>query len=357
MAAPAKKKTLNLALQGGGAHGAFTWGVLDALLEERDLELEAITATSAGSMNAAALISGYVKGGRQGARNALEGFWHAVSQAGDIWGMGRAKASWDAFEKDNPFFKWFGLEDANESAFFALSEAMNWTISPYQSNPLGLNPLRDLLEKSVDCAAIQKCERFKLFVCATNIRTGAARVFENREMTIDALLASAALPFLFRAVEIDGEGYWDGGYMGNPSLWPLFYEAQCRDILLIHINPIFRKSLPRTAYTIQNRLNEITFNASLLKEIRAIAFVKKLIQEDMLRPEYKTQYKDILMHAIRTDEVMRNLSVASKYDTGWAFLKHLRDLGRKAARAWLRKNWAHIGLQSTVDIQKDYLDL
>lgn len=353
----AKKKTLNLALQGGGAHGAFTWGVLDALLEEENLEFEGITATSAGSMNAAALASGYMKSGREGARAALEDFWRAISQTGDVWGAARAKASWNTLEGSNPFVKWFGIDDLDESAMFAMTEALNWTFSPYQLNPLGLNPLRDVLKKTVDCAAIRSCNYFKLFICATNVRTGAAKVFGNGEIGIDALLASAALPFLFQAVEIDGEAYWDGGYMGNPSLWPLFYEAQCRDILLVHINPIVRTELPRRAYAIQNRLNEITFNSSLLKELRAIAFVKKLIAEDMLKAGHKAQYKDILMHAVRSDAVMSDLSVASKYDTSWEFLTRLRALGRKQGRAWLRKNLSHVGVSDTVDLQAEYLNL
>lgn len=353
----AKKKRLNLALQGGGAHGAFTWGVLDALLEEENLEFEGITATSAGSMNAAALATGYMRDGREGARAALEDFWRAISQTGDVWGAARAKASWNAFEGGNPFVKWFGLDDLDESAMFAMAEALNWTFSPYQLNPLGLNPLRDVLKRTIDCRAIESCDCFKLFICATNVRTGTAKVFSNKEVSLDALLASAALPFLFQAVEIDGEAYWDGGYMGNPSLWPLFYEAQCRDILLVHINPIVRTELPRRAYAIQNRLNEITFNSSLLKELRAIAFVKKLIAGDMLKAEYKAQYKDILMHAVRSDSVMRDLTVASKYDTSWEFLTRLRDIGRKQGRAWLRKNLGSVGVTDTVDLQAEYLNL
>lgn len=352
-----KTRTLNLALQGGGAHGAFTWGVLDALLEEDSLAFEGMTATSAGSMNAAVLISGFVKDGREGARAALESFWRAVADAGDVWGAAQTKSSWEAFEKGNPLVKWFGLEDANEAALFAFTEAMNWTFSPYQLNPLGLNPLRDILERHVDRKAIRASKTFKLFVCATNVRTGAAKVFSNDDITVDALLASAALPFLFQAVEIDGQAYWDGGYMGNPSLWPLFYEATCRDILLVHINPVVRRTLPRRAYAIQNRLNEITFNASLLKELRAIAFVKKLIADDMLRPEHKNRYKDILFHAIRTDDVMADLSIASKYDTDWAFLLRLRDMGRRKAKSWLRRHLDAVGESASVDIQKEYLSL
>ncbi len=351
------KKVINLALQGGGAHGAFTWGVLDALLEEETLEFEGITATSAGSMNAAAFISGYVQGGRAGARESLETFWRAVSRAGDVWGGARAKASWNAIESSNPFIKWFGFDDLDESAMFAVGEALNWTFSPYQLNPLGFNPLRGILERTVDCAAIQSCERFKLFICATNVRTGQAKIFRNNEASIDVLLASAALPFLFQAIEIGEEAYWDGGYIGNPSLWPLFYEAQCRDLLLIHVNPVMRNDIPRRAYAIQNRLNEVTFNSSLLKELRAIAFVKKLIEEDMLRPEYQSRYKDILLHAVRSDTVMSALSVASKYNTSWEALTHLFDLGRKQGRAWLRKNLNQVGVSDTVDIQAEYLNL
>ena len=181
------------------------------------------------------------------------------------------------------------------------------------------------------------------------------KVFKNTEITTDVLMATAALPFLFQAVEIGGEAYWDGGYMGNPSLWPLFYNSQCADIVLVHVNPIRREEVPKEAYDIENRLNEITFNASLLKELRAIDFVKRLIEEDMMKDEYKEKYTDVRLHAIRADEAMAELSVASKFDTDWGFLQELRDMGRTEAQKWLKNTYKHIGKKATIDIQGDYL--
>jgi NTE family protein len=213
-----------------------------------------------------------------------------------------------------------------------------------------------LLEERIDFDTIHRCDCLKLFIAATNVRTGAPKIFENEQVTIEALLASACLPQLFQAVEIDGEAYWDGGYVGNPSLWPLFYHAQCRDILLVHVNPINRDQTPKTMPEIENRLNEITFNAALLKELRSIDFVKKLVHDDMLKDEYKDQYKDILLHSIRTDDVMSDLDVDSKADTDWSFLTGLRDLGRVEAQKWLSAHFADIGKKATVEIQKDYLD-
>lgn len=348
------RKTLNLALQGGGAHGAFTWGVLDALLEDGRFAFEGITATSAGSMNAAVLTDGLMKGGPQGARAALETFWREISEAGAVWGAMRP-ATWDVLERWMPFLKFLEIDDLNDSLALGMGEAMNWTFSPYQTNPLNLNPLRDILNKTIDFRAVNACRTHRLFISATNVRTGAGKVFRTGEITVDTLLASAALPNMFQAVEIAGEHYWDGGYMGNPSLWPLFYESACRDILLVHINPIVRPKLPKRGYAIQNRLNEITFNASLLKELRAIAFVRKLVTDDMLRPEHKKKYRDILMHAIRTDAVMNDLSIASKYDTNWPFLTSLRDTGRKQAQEWIRKCHDAVNIRPTVDLYADYL--
>jgi NTE family protein len=350
-----EKKKLNLALQGGGAHGAFTWGVLDALLEDGRFWFEGITATSAGSMNAAVLTDGIMKGGTPGARAALESFWQEISNAGSVWGAA-SPSTWDSIESWMPFLKFFELDDLNDSMALGVGEAMNWAFSPYQKNPLNYNPLRDILEKTIDFKAVNACQSHRLFINATNVRTGAGKVFETGEITVDTLLASAALPNLFQAVEINGSYYWDGGYTGNPSLWPLFYKSACRDILLVHINPIVRETLPKRGYAIQNRLNEITFNAALLHELRAVAFVKKLLEDDMLKKEHRNRYQDILIHAIRTDDIMNDLSIVSKYDTSWMFLTRLRDLGRKAARTWIRKHAERVNVDSTVDLYKDYLD-
>ena len=332
-----KQKPINLALQGGGAHGAFTWGVLDYLLEDGRLDFEGVSATSAGAMNAAALAYGKSSGGPERAREVLEHFWHEISREGRAF---------------MPFTQNLSLA---KNALYAFFDKFTHSLSPYQFNPMNYNPLKNVLERTIDFDEIHACQCMDLFITATEVHTGAAKVFENKEITQDVLLATAALPFLYQAVEINGHHYWDGGYIGNPSLWPLFYHAETRDILIVHVNPIKRDELPKEAFAIEDRMNEITFNASLLKELRAIDFVKKLINEDMLKDEYKDRYKDILLHAVRADDVMRDLSIASKFDTDWGFMKDLRDTGRQEAKIWLDNHYKDIGKRSSVDIQKEYL--
>jgi NTE family protein len=202
---------------------------------------------------------------------------------------------------------------------------------------------------------VHACTSMELFICATNVVTGQPRIFRNREVTLDVLMASACLPSLFRAVEIEGQHYWDGGYMGNPALYPLIYDTASRDIVIVHINPIVRAQVPRTAAEIQNRLNEITFNSSLLRELRAIAFVSKLIEQEWLKDEYRGRLKRVLIHSILADELMSDLGAASKLDTGWSFLRSLRDRGREAAARWLDANFEHLGHHSTVDLQSEFL--
>ncbi|NCT41296.1 MAG: patatin-like phospholipase family protein [Alphaproteobacteria bacterium] len=346
-----QKKTINLALQGGGSHGAYTWGVLDYLLEDDRLDFEGVSATSAGAMNAAALAYGKAKGGAQMGRETLEEFWREISRSGQVFSPVK-RSAFEVSSEMHPFMPNWNMAN---SAMFSFFENFTHALSPYQFNPLNLNPLRDVIERTIDFDHVNACDCMQLFITATNVQKGTARVFENEDIDIDVLLASAALPFLFHAVSIKDHHYWDGGYMGNPSLWPLFYKAKSRDILMIHLNPITRDEVPRESYTIENRMNEITFNSSLLKELRAIDFVKKLINEDMLKDEYKDQYKDILFHAIRADDVMCNLTIASKFDTDWGFLRELRDLGRDQAKTWLDDHYDDIGEKGSVDIQKDYL--
>jgi NTE family protein len=225
--------------------------------------------------------------------------------------------------------------------------------SPYQFNPMNHNPLRGVLEHSVDFEAIRKSNcPVKVFLCATNVRTGKVKVFDNSELTADAVLASACLPFLFQAVEVDGEAYWDGGYMGNPALFPLIYHCDSRDVLIIHINPLSREEVPTTATGILNRINEISFNSSLMREMRAIAFVTSLIQQDA---NLAARLKKMLVHSISADDVMTGLGVASKLNADWEFLIHLRDAGRAHASAWLEENFERLGKESTVDIEATFL--
>lgn len=343
--APTKK--INVAIQGGGAHGAFAWGVLDRLLEEDTLEIEAITATSAGSMNAVVYADGLRHKGRIGAKKALHTFWHDISLSGR------------AFSPIKPFFtspKTLTSADLNRSPYYRLAQFVMRHFSPYQFNPNGYNPLRDVLEKRVQFQKLSKAP-VKLFISATNVYTGKVRVFPTPQITADVVLASACLPFLFQAVKIGKDYFWDGGYMGNPALFPLFYHTDSRDILVVHINPITRNALPKKASDIRNRINEISFNASLLKEYRAIAFVLKLLEEDWLKPEYKKHLKHPLMHAIRTDDLMCDLSVVSKFDTSWAFLTSLKERGREAVSEWLKENWASLGERSTIDLRDEFLGL
>lgn len=339
-------KRVNIALQGGGAHGAFAWGILDKLLEDGRLSVEGFTATSAGTMNALAFAQGMAEGGAVAAREKLEEFWFAVSQAGAVYSPVRGL----------PIERMLGFGNGENLAGYFLFDTLTRMLSPYQFNPFDLNPLRDVLKSCIDFDTVKSCGCMKLFISATNVRTGKVKVFSTQEITLDVALASACLPFLFKAVEIGGEHYWDGGYMGNPALYPLFYETESRDILLVSLNPIEREELPVTAPDIMNRVNEISFNSSLLKELRAISFVKKLLGEDMLKGEHKARYKDLLIHPIRADAVMREYSVASKFDTDWSFLTDLRDQGRNVMGAWLDEHYENIGVRSSGDLYAEFLD-
>lgn len=338
-------KKVNLALQGGGAHGAFAWGVLDQLLADGRLEVDGVSATSAGAMNAVVLAQGLMEGGRDGARAALERFWREISDVGRRFGPFRRTPL-------DGFLQAMGMKD---TLSFQMFEATTRLFSPYQLNPFDWNPLRDTLTKIVDFDRLRTHCPVNLNICATNVRTGAVKIFPAAEISANAVLASACLPMLFKAVEIDGENYWDGGYMGNPAIFPLIYNTPTRDILILHINPIVRDALPTTPADIVNRVNEISFNSSLLRELRAIAFVTKLVDEDWIRDEHKGKLARLNIHAIRADAHMAAHSVASKFDTDWGFLTGLRDAGRAAAAVWLAEGFDDIGIRSTVDLHKDYL--
>ena len=330
------KKKVNLALQGGGAHGAFTWGVLDAILEDGRLDVEGITGTSAGAMNAVVFAQGYLDGGRNGARAALETFWSRVSDK-DSMGPIQRKL-FDAY------FRPFGFESS--PAFWALDFMTHYT-SPYDFNPLDINPLRDLLTSTIDFSKVQACQEIKLFIGATNVQTGKVAIFKREELTADHIMASACLPTIYKAVEINGVPYWDGGYSGNPPLFPLFYETASPDVLIVQINPIERDETPRTALDIQNRLNEITFNGTLLRELRAIEFVQRLSDQGKLPPD---EYVRPFMHRIDGANPLKLFSAASKLDASWSSLTAIRDIGRTAAKAWLAANYENIGMCDTMDL-------
>lgn len=338
------QKIVNLALQGGGAHGAFAWGALDKLLEDGRIGIDGICATSAGTMNACALAWGMHKGGPDKAREALHDFWQTISRAGQKFAV--QKMPWEKF------MPW----KTDDSLSYFLLDFMTRLFSPYQLNPFDFNPLRDVLADSINFDELRECDCVKLFISATHVHSGKVKVFNTDEITLDVVMASACLPFMFKAVEVDGEDYWDGGYMGNPALFPLFYETETRDVMIIHINPMERSRTPQSAHEIMNRINEINFNSSLLKELRAVAFVKKLIEHDMLKDEHKKDFTDVLVHSIRADEVMTGLSVSSKFESDWYFLTGLRDKGRETMAAWLDENFADIGVRDTVDLHEEFLN-
>lgn len=334
-------KIIDLALQGGGAHGSFTWGVLDALMEQDDLGIEAITATSAGAVNAAAFVSGYQKGGPEGAKETLHNLWYKLS-------MASALLPWQETAFDR-LFRNDGLHCS--PTFMALDFIMRmW--SPYQLNVFDFNPLRDVIAEVVDFEAVRHCESIKLFVNATHVKTGKGRVFRPEEITLDVIMASACLPFLFKAVEIGGEAYWDGGYTGNPALYPLFYETQSEDVLIVQINPVQIEEVPTEASEILDRVNDISFNASLMPEIRAVMFVKKLIEQGKLPPD---KYKDVRLHLIETQQLMSNLSRSSKLNADWDFITHLRASGQQMGEEWIKANYKHVGVKSSIDVEKIYL--
>jgi NTE family protein len=335
-------KPLNLALQGGGAHGAFTWGVLDRLLEEHRVDIGAISGTSAGAMNAVVLAAGYQKGGREGARAALESFWRAVSRDGRMSPIQRGLMD-----------KLMGNWSLDKNPFFLAMDLATHFVSPYDFNPFNINPLRELLEREVDFDALRKNRDIKIYLSATNVHTGKVRVFQGKEITADVVMASACLPFLFKAVEIDGTPYWDGGYVGNPPLFPFFRGGEGGDVLLVQTNPVVRAETPQSARDILNRINEITFNASLASEFRAIGYVNKMLGHRLLRRFTGRTTPEVRLHRIEAGESLLELTSSSKFTIDWAFFQHLRDIGREAAEEFLKRNYRAIGRRSTLDLRKE----
>jgi len=341
---PSIEKTINLALQGGGAHGAFTWGVLDKLFEDDRLWIQSISGTSAGAMNAVVAAQGMYDDGAIGARSALREFWKAVSDAGKGSPLKRtpldiALGNWSL--DTSPVYIWYDI--------------MNRLTSPYQFNPFNHHPMREILERFVDFEKIAKVDdSFTLFLSATNVETGRVRVFHRHEITLDVVLASACLPFMFQAVEIDQQHYWDGGYMGNPVLLPFAQHSPIDDIMIIQINPILREGVPKKASEILNRVNEISFNSSLLRELCAIRDKNELITSGELAKE---RHRFTRVHMIEDRKRMRPLGASSKLNTEWAFLEHLFAIGRDAAAAWLTKHYDDIGKKCTVDLDEMFADI
>ena len=327
------KKKIDIALQGGGSHGAFSWGVLDRLLQLEDIEIVGISGTSAGAMNAVALAQGLTQAGPEGARELLGTYWKQVSRASRASPYKRTL--WDKLRGD------WSLEF---SPGFIVSQFTRQIASPYQFNPLNINPLRDLVQDCFDFDVINSADGPRIFLSATNVRTGRAKVFRQPDLTVDAVMASACLPHVFKAVEIDGEAYWDGGYMGNPPLFPLVDETEARDVVIVQINPFQRTDIPTTPYEIENRLNEITFNSSLMKELRSIGFLWEIIEHDELD---RAAYRDGRLHRIHATEAMCRLSVSSKMNAEMAFLEYLFEIGRETADEWIKVSWTDVGKSST----------
>ncbi|MGC1577092.1 MAG: patatin-like phospholipase family protein [Beijerinckiaceae bacterium] len=325
---------VDLALQGGGSHGAFTWGVLDRLLEEPRLKVEAISGTSAGAMNAAVLVSGFMQGGAEGARTALEAYWRLVADAARFSPLQRSPI-------DRLMNRW----TLDTSPGYLTMDLMSRVVSPYSLNPLGVNPISDILRQSIDFAHLGEAT-IKLFITATNVHTGRGRVFRNKEITPDVLLASACLPTMFQAIEIDGEPYWDGGFAGNPTITPLVRESDAHDTILVQINPRVRRDTPRTASEILNRLNEISFNAPLMKELRMIALLRQAADPGSGEG---ARWAGMRTHRIMTDR-LAEFGASSKLNAEWDFLTLLKEEGRRCADAFLATHGEDIGKRSTTDL-------
>jgi len=361
-------RTLNLGLQGGGAHGAYSWGVLDALLEDGRFSFDGISGTSAGAMNAVVLADGLMKGGKEGAREALTSFWYDIAHSVPM-----------EFSRPVPGSKGIALLPTTKIL-------MNWTqyFSPYQLNPLNFNPLKKLLEDKIDFESLRQESPVRLFLAATNARTGKLRLFRTPEITPDTLLASACLPILHQSVVIDGEPYWDGGYSANPAVFPLFNECESRDILLVMLAPSVYGEVPRTAEEIRARTLEFAFNTSLLREMLLFAHVLNYSHDHaaqthtegkgkgwignhgLLRilgrspkemaelPSLERQMLETRFHLIEAEDLLRQFGSATKIAADWPFLKELHDIGYGEAQKWLTTYGNQVGKKTSFDLAKRF---
>lgn len=334
-------KKISLALQGGGAHGAFTWGVLETLLQDERVNIEAISGTSAGAMNALMVAYGTATGGRKGAIDLLAKFWKRTSEQQRF-----------SILQPSLIDRKLGNGRLDYSPAYHLFDFYSLLFSPYQFNPTDFNPLRDTLLELVDFDRLKAEGKMKIFVSATNVRTSRAKVFTREEITVDSVLASACLPYLFKAVEIEGEHYWDGGYMGNPPIFPLIDEAETADILLIQINPIVTEKVPKTSDEIRDRVNTLSFNSSLMHEMRRVNFVQRMLADGY---DMNGILRNLYIHNINPEVALGQLNVSSKLNVDWKFLNQLRALGHAMAKDWLRDNFEFIGQKSTCDVKESFL--
>ena len=336
-----ERKPLNLALQGGGSHGAFTWGVLDRLLEEDCFEFEGIVGTSAGAMNAAALTYGLKVGGPEKARECLRTYWELMIE-------GAAFAPWPSV-----LDRIIGDGNINYSPMFAIGDALTRVLSPYQLNPLGFNPIQPVIERVIDFEQLRalKDSGPKLFLCATNVMNGRVKVFEGDELSVQAVLASACLPFMYQAVEIDGEYYWDGGYMGNPPIFPIFYNCECRDVMIVQITPINLAELPTSATAIFDRITGLSFNSSLMREMRVVNFINNLVKKGF---DDEGRLKEAFVHTIDAEDTMNKLGASSQANLDKQYIAGLFELGRKKASEFIEAHYDKVGVSSSIDIEEKF---
>lgn len=334
------KKKIAFALQGGGSHGAYTWGILEKLLEEEIFDIRGICGTSAGAMNGAMLIYGLAKNGNQGAIDTLNTFWNKI---GDSSKLSPFQSTWFENHTQNG--------DLTYSLGFQMFSLLTNAMSPYQFNPMDVNPLKKLIEEIIDFDVLNSAEA-KLFACATNVRKCKPKVFRSPNITVDMLMASACLPMLYKAVEIDGEHYWDGGYMGNPPIYPLIDHTDSNDILLIKVNPFEIDEVPKTVKEIQDRINDISFNSSLSSEMRMINFKERILN---IGYDLKGKLRKIYFHEISADEDLHQFSLSSKFNISKSFLLRLKHLGKKAAEKWINENYEKVDKESSLNIRKVFL--
>jgi NTE family protein len=334
-----RRRIINLALQGGGALGAFTWGVLDRLLEVPDLGFEAISGSSAGAMNALALAQGLADGGPEGAKEKLEALWTAVGAA------------------SYPVQPSLATQPAGGTGLIATQTkfllGLTRFFSPYQLNPFDINPLRAIIERLFDFERIRWASPVRLFVGATQVKTGALRIFREHELAVEHLLASACLPAINQAVLVDGEAYWDGGYTGNPPLHPLVTNCRSRDLLIVLLLPLWRPSTPTSADAIRSRLTEIHFNTTFLTEMRDFALSLRAARgPTLLRGRLERRLLELNLHLIETDEKVSQLEIEKTLNTSLPFLQRLKAEGRARAESWLAQNEGALGRRSTLDMER-----
>ena len=339
---PIQKKRVSLALQGGGAHGAFTWGVLDRLLEDGRVEIEGVTGTSAGGMNAMCLAQGLARGDNETVRQELRDFWSRICESGRN----------SSLNNRGPIDKAMGNFTMYNSPGFMAFDYLSRMFSPYELNPTKKDPLKDVIMKSFDFELIRTQDKCKVYLCATHVYTGKLRIFTTTEMRVETLLATACLPTLHSAVMVDNEYYWDGGFIGNPVFFPLIYDCETADIIMIQLNPTVRNRLPTSAREIADRLNEITNNASVVREMRAISYITDMIDNGELDPKL---HRRLYMHVIQDESTFQDLGWSSKLNTEWEFLTHLFDKGRAAGDAWLKENFDSLGVKTTAKMVEHFV--